>query len=327
MDPRMMNLARYVRIPIESNTKPGQKVVIVTDTDIDPLLWTTVASVTESHGAQPMIFMMTPRDAYGTDPTEPIVAAVRAADVFIDMTTRALGHAAVCEEIRKAGKPAIYMNGSTYDILTGGAATADYAAMEELGIRLMELWNRCDEVRVTSRLGTDLVARSDGRLGYYMAARNRTLPDGRVLDAAFPDGEAGIVPLEGSGEGVVVWDTTVEQIGLLREPVKLTVEKGWVVRIEGGSQAKQVQELLEKYGDRNSYNCPAEISIGLNPKARITGFMREDKKKWGACHIAFGTNAEDGGVVRAKLHIDGLIREPTVTMDGQVVVEDGVIKV
>ncbi|MBI4278509.1 MAG: aminopeptidase [Armatimonadetes bacterium] len=327
MDPRMMHLAQYVKVPIELNAKPGNKVVIITDTNMDPLLWQTVAAVAESRGVEVSLFLMTPRAAFGIDPTPPISAAVRAADIMVDMTTRALGHAAICDEIRKAGKQAIYMNGATYDILSSGAATADYAAIEQLGQTLMALWTECKEVRVTSRLGTDLVTRTDGRKGFYMAARNRWLADGRVLDAAFPDGESGIVPLEGTGEGIVVWDTTVEQIGLLQEPVKLTVKKGWVVDVEGGAQARQIRELLEQHGDRNSYNCPAEISIGTNPKARITGSMREDKKKWGTSHIAFGTNSEDGGVIRAKLHIDGLIREPTVSMDGRVVVQDGAIKV
>ena len=47
-------------------------------------------------------------------------------------------------------------------------------------------------------------------------------------------------------------------------------------------------DILEKHGDKNSYNCPAEISIGLNPKVTPTGWMRTDKKMYATSHIGMG---------------------------------------
>jgi len=84
-----------------------------------------------------------------------------------------------------------------------------------------------------------------------------------------------------------------------------------------------IRDYIETYGDDNSYNFPAEISIGINPRARITGAMREDKKLMGAVHIAFGTNSDTGGNIMSKLHIDGTIRYPTVYVDGKVIVDKG----
>lgn len=94
---------------------------------------------------------------------------------------------------------------------------------------------------------------------------------------AFPDGEVGVAPDEGTTEGTVVWDTTVHGIDLLDEPIELTVEDGWVTDIEGGREADEFRETLEA-ADENAWYCAAEFSIGINPDAEITGRMRTDKK-------------------------------------------------
>ncbi len=70
----------------------------------------------------------------------------------------------------------------------------------------------------------------------------------------------------------------------------------------------------------------AEISIGLNPKAKVTGLVREDKKLLGSVHIALGMNTDTGGVTESKTHVDGIIRCPTVHIDGKLIVDKGHIK-
>ena len=67
--------------------------------------------------------------------------------------------------------------------------------------------------------------------------------------------------------------------------------------------------------------------IGLNPKATVTGVLREDKKILGTCHMAVGTNADFGGEVKAKIHMDGLMLRPTISFDDQRVVDDGRIMI
>jgi leucyl aminopeptidase (aminopeptidase T) len=138
-----------------------------------------------------------------------------------------------------------------------------------------------------------------------------------------PDGEVGIAPLEGSAQGTVVWDASVHSLGLLREPVRLTVEDGWVVRVDGGEQARELEEHLASLDDPNVYYCPAEIAIGINEAVRITGTMREDKKALGTVHIAVGTNVDIGGTITARTHIDGLLRRPSLWIDDRRVLDGG----
>ena len=54
------------------------------------------------------------------------------------------------------------------------------------------------------------------------------------------------------------------------------------------------------------------MGIGLNPAARITGNMLEDEKAFTTCHFAIGANYD--GDAPALIHLDGIVRNPTITV-------------
>ena len=60
---------------------------------------------------------------------------------------------------------------------------------------------------------------------------------------------------------------------------------------------------------RNARNI-GELGIGLNPAAIITGKMLEDEKAFRTCHIAIGENYDNDA--HALIHLDGVIKEPTI---------------
>ena len=74
-------------------------------------------------------------------------------------------------------------------------------------------------------------------------------------------------------------------------------------------------------------NCRiiAELGIGTNPKARLTGKLMTDEKVMGTIHIAIGDNASPsyGGVNQAPIHIDGVVGQPTLVVDGETLIEEG----
>jgi leucyl aminopeptidase (aminopeptidase T) len=49
----------------------------------------------------------------------------------------------------------------------------------------------------------------------------------------------------------------------------------------------------------------------------------EDEKAIGTVHIAFGDNKSMGGTIRVASHLDGVIMEPTVSVDGETIMEKG----
>ncbi|SCY84198.1 hypothetical protein SAMN03159391_03336 [Pseudomonas sp. NFACC37-1] len=97
------------------------------------------------------------------------------------------------------------------------------------------------------------------------------------------------------------------------------------VAIEGGEQAAAWREIFAQHGDPESFNCPAEIAIGLNPKVRPTGSMRTDKKMYATSHIGLGDTTALGGTCKAKLRLEGVIREPCISVDGVVITRAGKI--
>ena len=70
----------------------------------------------------------------------------------------------------------------------------------------------------------------------------------------------------------------------------------------------------------------AEFGIGTNPKAKLIGNVLEDEKVLGTCHIALGDNSTFGGRVNAGIHVDGIIKHPTIKLDGKIVMREGELK-
>ena len=62
---------------------------------------------------------------------------------------------------------------------------------------------------------------------------------------------------------------------------------------------------------KNARNI-GELGIGLNPSARITGNMLEDEKAFHTCHFAVGENYDNDAP--SLIHLDGVVREPTITL-------------
>jgi leucyl aminopeptidase (aminopeptidase T) len=136
-----------------------------------------------------------------------------------------------------------------------------------------------------------------------------------------PDGEAAIAPVEGTSEGTLVVDHTMDNLGLLDRPIRMVVRGGRVAETVGGASAETLKTLLAG-ADANATNI-AEFAIGTNEHARLIGSMTEDKKYWGSVHIAIGDNHVIGGEVVSELHLDGLLLRPTVELDGTIIVQDG----
>ena len=104
-------------------------------------------------------------------------------------------------------------------------------------------------------------------------------------------------------------------------PITVTVENGFATKIEGGNEATRLIGMLEPMG-KMAYNI-AELGIGTNDQAIVTGAILEDEKVMGTVHIALGNNISMGGTCDVGIHLDGVILEPTVLVDGKLIIEEG----
>lgn len=317
-------LVRNAIKPFKLNADSGDKVTIVSDTAVDESVWAALFAAANEQDLDPTVTLMSPRESHGNGPTEAIRESMLSADLCVMATSTAITHSEAGAAAQKADVKCIAMDEIAPDILRSGAAGADYEAMQEIAQTLGEIYAEGSEMRITSEHGTDVVGDIEGQT--YWPIAGKIVENATQNICAFPDGEVGVAPGEGSTHGTVVWDTTVHGIGLLDEPIRLKIEDGWVTDVSGGREADEFREMLEA-ADENARYCAAEFSIGINPDAEITGRMRTDKKVEGAVHIATGANRDLGGEIQSELHIDGTIRYPSVWIDDQQLVEHGEILV
>lgn len=329
---------RYLRRPFEANIEPSQQVLVVTDTDQDPRVWQAILTIITDLRAEPTLALFEPRPADYFDPPPVVAAAMLAADVDVLVASTAMGHSPAAIAAMKKGIPIIQMDGRlTLEMFQRGAATADYVEITRSKhyVACNVYGKDAQEVRVTSELGTDITYGVAGRIRIpplrpadwnpYKAYRRTEegMKNSPRYLCLFPGGEYNVAPVEGTGNGRVVIDLTMHHLGRLSSPISLDVENGRIVRISGGADAWKLAQHLREYGDENAYMFPTEASVGLNPKARIVGEQREDKNILGSMHFGLGTNSDVGGSITSNLHMDGVILQPTLYVDGIMKIEHG----
>lgn len=303
--------------------QPGEQVLVVTDTG--------KLSIAESFflalhalGVDGTMMVMTPRSHHAEEPPKEVKAALCTCDVALLVTTMSLTHTRARMEATEKGVRVASMPGVTEDMLTIGAMTADYHKVSELSWKITRILEEGREVIITTDRGTNLRMSISGRKPGMPPDDGLYRERGRWGN--LPAGEAYIAPVEESVEGLAVIDGSMSPLGVLGEPIRLEIVRGKVVSIEGGREAQALSRFLEGLGDPNAYYV-GELGIGTNEKARVTGNILEDEKAFHTVHIALGMNLDMGGRIDSKTHNDGIIVNPTVVVDGKVIMDRGVFTI
>mgnify|MGYP001077808651 CR=1 FL=1 len=301
--------------------KPEETALVVTDTGKFDIAMAFLSAL-HAIGADATLTTMIPRQYNGQEPPRDIAAAMKASDVVFIPTTCSLSHTKARMAASKAGARIASMPGITEDMMTVGGMTADYGKVSELSWKLTKLLDKAKRVQITTAAGTNLVMSVEGR-------KPGTPPDDGLYAEPgrwgnLPAGEAYIAPVEESVEGIAIIDGSMAPIGSLKDPIKLKIEKGKAVGIEGGIEAAAFRKVLEDIQDPNAYRV-GELGIGTNEKARLIGNILEDEKVLKTVHIALGMNIDMGGKIDSKTHNDGIILNPTVKFDDRTVLEQGEI--
>ncbi|MGH7496944.1 MAG: aminopeptidase [bacterium] len=295
--------------------QPGETVMILTDENkrtIGVTLWQAAKGL----NAEAILVEMTPRARNGEEPPAPVAAMMALSSVVLCPTSKSVTHTAARREAIARGARIATLPGVTEDMMIR-CLSADYRAIAERSIRLSGELQKAKEVHVTSPAGTDIVMQRGDRYPKPDTGLYHHPGDSGNL----PAGETFFAPVEGTAQGTIVFEAAVAGIGKIKRPIHLVVRDGLAVEITGGPEARQLNALVEAVGTfgRNI----AELGIGTNDKAKITGLILEDEKVMGTVHIALGDNKSMGGNVAVSSHLDGLILEPTVRIDGRIIMEAG----
>ncbi|MEM2102075.1 MAG: aminopeptidase [Candidatus Bathyarchaeia archaeon] len=208
----------------------------------------------------------------------------------------------------------------------------DYTEMRKRCARIANQLQNANEVHVKTKLGTDVVIGVKNRKAKVDDGDFRLPGKGGNL----PAGEVYISPQLGISRGVIVFDgsITLDETIVIKTPVKVKIEKGFIAEIEGGKEAKMLEAYLDKAEEKpfemakngeidekkakelaKNARHIGELGIGANPNARIIGNVLEDEKAQGTVHFAIGSNYDHGAM--ALIHSDGIVKKPTIIVDGE----------
>jgi leucyl aminopeptidase (aminopeptidase T) len=309
-------LDRAVRTVIRGclGVEPGEEVLVICN-PVTEELGALLRIHAQGDGAAATLAVISERESHAAEPPETVAAAMLAADVIVAPTIQSISHTEARRAATEAGARVASMPGVTEEMLAR-AMGADMRLLRKRGSILSRALGPGAEARITSPHGSDLRLGLEGRTPIVDAGvLNRPGAFGNI-----PCGEAFIAPVEGSAEGTLVVDGSIAGIGKVEMPVALTVRAGHLTDATG-TEGARLLELLTEHG-QDGTNV-AELGIGTNEEAVLTGNILEDEKILGSAHVAFGASAAIGGTVQVPVHLDCVVLEPTVEVDGVAVVQAG----
>jgi leucyl aminopeptidase (aminopeptidase T) len=312
----MSDLDRAVRAVVRDclDVKDGEDVLVICNPALQGLGERFRQEAHEA-GADAVLTVIEERATHGTEPPDPVAAAMAAADVIMAPTVQSLSHTAARRAASEARARVATLPGVTEEMLAR-VMSADMAELRRRGHAIANILTAGTKARITCPNGSDLRLSLEGRTG---------IPDaGELGDAGafgnLPCGEGFIAPVERVAEGRLVIDGTICDIGVVERPVELRVEGGALVSTLG-AEGDRLLEMLAAGGDDGRQ--VAELGVGTNEKAVLSGELLEDEKLLGTVHVAFGASAGIGGTIQVPVHLDCVVMKPTLTVDGEPLVRDG----
>ncbi len=257
------------------------------------------------------------------------VAACAAADFVVDCTAEGLLHAPELGEILDGGARILMISAEHPE---NAERWPHDPALKERVDRGVELINAAQQMTIISDAGTDLVVDLAGafRAGSYgWCSEPGTI-------AHWPGGLVLAFPAASTVNGTVVLapgDINLTFNEYLREPITLTLDNDYVVDIAGdGHDAELMRSYLAAFGETEAYAI-SHIGWGMNPVARWETLAMWDKAALNgtelrafAGNVVFSTGANETAGRFCRGHFDLPMRNCTVALDGDVVVDRGALR-
>ena len=300
--------------------RPAEEIVLITDDGTDPDVVESLVAGIEARRGVPVLARIAVPVLPGAEPPSAVAAAMRHAGAVIELTSLFIGSSAARRAATDIGVRYLAMPGVRWETFRdGGPLTVDFDAIRADAERVGAAWGEASAYRLRTPAGTDLRGSVRGRPGRVLHGLARD--DGDYM--APPDIEAGTAPVEGSSEGTVVVDADLLFMGQgpLPSPVVLHLSKGELVSVEG-DEADRLHEMLARCDDDRMSNL-AEVSMAFNPSGTVCGVAMETESALGTAHVALGNSIAYGGTVQAIAHLDCVMRDATLELDGRPVMVEG----
>ncbi len=257
----------------------------------------------------------------GEEPPDRIAELMQKFDIVLCPTAKSLTHTDARRAASKKGVRIGTLPGITKETMIRGM-NADYKKISALSRKLKGILEKGKSIRITTPAGTDISFSIKGR----KSIGSEGLFHKKSQSGNLPTGETFLAPVEGTANGVFIVDGSMAGLGLVKNTsIKIQVEKGYATKISGGILAKRLTKMLDAVG-KQARNI-AEFGIGTNDSAKLSGVLLEDEKVMGTVHIALGNNVSMGGSVNVPIHLDGVMKKPTVYLDNKLLMKNGTLLV
>lgn len=322
---KMSDLSKYckaakVLLTTCSNCKKDENILFVTDPasfKVAKVMWDEMNEYKNKS-----VVIMDERTMHGQEPNKVVAGAMLKADVIFGCTKFSLFHSQARRDAVAGGARFINMVDYNLGMMEKGGLYCDFEAIGKICTEVAKKLENRKICHITTASGSDFTCSIANRAPNPQYARS--------LDAGIssspPDVECATCAVEGTGEGIVYIDGSIPhpELGLITDEIKFTIKKGLIVDISGGPQAQKLAKIMKDFNDPNVYNI-GEIGIGLNNMCELNGRMLEDEGCSGTVHFGLGDNIGFGGNVSSAYHLDTVFRNPTMSVDGEIILDNGKI--
>ncbi len=285
----------------------GENVVITADTASDARVVDATAQAAYSVGAHPVVIWIEKQPNPCMDPPAPVAAAVKAANAWIDYAVAYMLYSNAHRQAIDAGCRYLCYTGMDVDMMVRTVGRQNYALLTAFREKIYELSQAATTMRVTNPNSMDLVCTVD-KAGFAFRRREPGKGYSQMLG-----GQASYAAILDQINGTLVFDGAVwppEELGALREPIVMTVQKGVITEFKGGPEAKALERWLKSFNHPTMLRV-AHCTYGFNPGVtRITGRIVEDERVFGCMEFGIGPSS-----LGAPSHTDGIVLNPSVWAD------------
>ena len=267
-----------------------------------------------NHNHKAKIILMPELEQNGQEPGSEVTKEMLKHKVILIITNKSLSHTKARRKATEKGVRIISAPGITERILNR-CVDLDYQELIQFHDKLRPIIAKGKNIQVTTARGTDLKFKIHDTHGLS----KHLLKNLKGAFGNLPCGEVDSGVSKANGRLIV--DGSFPIIGLIKEPIVLEIKDNLARIISKNKQSKQLKQMLDKAG-KNAYKI-AEFGIGTNPKAKLSGIVLEDEKVKGTVHFALGNDLSYGGKNNVPIHLDGVIRKPTIIVDKKTIMKNG----
>lgn len=291
-----------------------ESVLIVTEEslwEIGESLWKYAKKLSK----KPLITYFSPRNSNLQALPDALSASYKNCDSVIFLTKK-LVNQKIFDEARQNGTRIVVLQNASKELIER-SLTANYNRISNLSRRLAEIFTIGKNLYLNSPSGTK---------AKISIVRKKGIADtGRVHNAGeltcLPAGEACIFLGNNQIEGRINLDGIAGYKKLFTKPIALFLKNNQITQIKGEKAAEQLRKELRKFGKFGRQIH--EVGVGTNDKAMLGFSAQEDVKALGTVHVAFGQNRITKGRGKLIQSIKGILLNPTLSIDGKLIIEDG----